>query len=66
MSINKTTRRIHFSVQRTLRTRNTSTPYALEGEFGDKLFMSKGRIAHKMSNILNRCISYDPFGEKKI
>lgn len=65
MSINKTTRRIHFSVQRNLSTRNVSTPYALEGDFSDKLFMSKGRIDHKMNNILSRCISYEPSGGKK-
>ena len=65
MSINKTTRRIHFSVQRNLSTRNVSTPYALEGDFSDKLFMSKGRMDHKMNNILNRCISYEPSGGKK-
>lgn len=65
MSTNKTTRRIHFSVHRNLSTRNISTPYALKGEFSDKLFMSKGRIDHKMNNILNRCISYEPSGREK-
>ena len=65
MSIDKTTRWIHFSVQRNLSTRNVSTPYALEGDFSDKLFMPKGRMDHKMNNILNRCISYEPSGGEK-